>query len=214
MGNDACFLRQFDRACTSGSADQFDYQRWIRHGPFSNAFVLPITAGSGILVLIVTNSTTTPPTGTVVSDNRGGMYTKIGQVTSGNAGGIAAFWAPNVAALTTTVTVSMSAFFGAGVIKAYEIAGIGALNATPGNSQILKATNFAFNIPSTQSVLGAQVEISGHQSGSSADELLSVNLLEADGSSGATILTTQLPLIDGQVTVGTTLETWSLVLNH
>src|SRR5258706_10690229 len=183
-------------------------------GPFSNAFVSPITTGSGILVLIVTNSTTTPPTCTIVSDNRGNVYTKIGQVTSGNGGGIAAFWAPNAAALATTVTVSMSAFFGACEIVAYEIAGIGSLGATPCASPIVRASHLGFDIPSTQSVLGAQVEISGHQSGSSADEVLSVNLLKADGSSGATILTTQLPLIDGQVTVGTTLETWSLVLNQ
>ncbi len=180
-------------------------------GPFSNAFVSPITTGSGILVLIVTNSTTTPPTGTIVSDNRGNVYTKIGQVTSGNGGGIAAFWAPNAAALATTVTVSMSAFFGAGEIVAYEIAGIGALAATPGASQILRASNFGFNIPTTATILGAQVEVSGHQTTQPVDAILTASLLS--GVQSPRQISFQLPLVDGQVVAGSLSELWSLPLS-
>jgi len=82
---------------------------------------------------------------------------------------------------------------------------------TPDVSQILKATNFGFNISPSQNLVGLQVEISGNQSGSSADEILTVNLVDASGATGEKLIT-QLPLVNGQVTIGSQLEDWGFVL--
>jgi hypothetical protein len=82
---------------------------------------------------------------------------------------------------------------------------------TPGISQILKATNFAFNLSPTETPVGLQVEISGKQSGISADEILTVNLVDASGATGTKFIA-QLPLVNGQITIGTHLENWGFAL--
>lgn len=178
----------------------------------SNAFGLPTTAGNGILVVlcaVITNGIVNP----TVTDTDGNVYSPVGQVTAAPGASITVLWAPNVKVGNPTMTFHMGSGSVSGSAVAYEISGIGALHATPGISEVLKTTNFAFSVQPTQVIVGAQVEISGNQSGSTADELLSVTLLKADGTAGTKTLTAQLPLVDGQITVGSTTETWALALN-
>lgn len=101
-------------------------------GPFSNPFPVGITAGNGVLVVFSIHNTFVAPTGVVFSDNRGGVYTVLANVTSGSGATIVVAWAPNSIGGATTVTYSASGFSGSGTIKAYEVGGVG-LVSPPAN---------------------------------------------------------------------------------
>lgn len=94
-------------------------------GPFSNPFPGAVTAGNGIFVVMCIHTTNVAPVNVVFSDNRGGVYSIIGQITSGSGATIVLGWAPNAVGGVTTVTYNAGAFNGSGTIKAYEVGGIG-----------------------------------------------------------------------------------------
>ncbi len=81
---------------------------------------------------------------------------------------------------------------------------------TPPRSQILQSNNYAFSIPTTESVLGVQVEVSGHQSTLSADAVLTAQLVLPNGTLSPRSISFQLPMSDGQVVGGTVNLLWGL----
>jgi hypothetical protein len=190
----------------------------IVHGAYSGAFAAPITAGNGILVTIVAGITSTALLSSVTcTDNLGSVYTlvggpfNVGGVDSGgnNTPTAAVFWCPNPAGLNPTVTVTTFNANLSGAIELHEVAGIAAVQATMPYSQILQATNFGFNIPAGESILGVAVEVFGHQTTNPADAILTANLI---GPGGIISLTQsgQLPLVDGELVIGGPGGAWAL----
>jgi len=180
-------------------------------GNFSTVFGAPTTAGNGVLVVLC-SILTTQPLAPTVTDTAGNVYTLLGQVSNGGGTSIAALWCPNRPAGNPTMTFNLNSGDVSGSAVAYEISGVGALAATKATSQILKASNFNFNIPTTQSIIGAQVEIFGKQSTLPADAILTAQLALVDGTLSPKQLSGQLPLVDGQLTLGAPTESWALPL--
>lgn len=180
-------------------------------GNFPSTFGAPTAIGSGVLVVLCTVLTTTPIAPTV-TDTAGNVYTLLGQVTSGAGASIVALWCPNRPAGNPTMTFNLNSGSVSGTAVAYEIAGVGALLATKPASQILQASNFHFNIPVTETILGVQVEVSGKQTAQPADALLTANLKQADGTKSSKSFSAPLPLGDGQIALGSPIESWGLQL--
>lgn len=179
----------------------------------SNPLGSPVTAGNGIMVLVVAANTNSAATGVQVTDNKGNLYSLIGNIVQVGGSTLQMWWAPNAAAGSTTVTYKQTGGFYTGTtIKAYEMGGIGALNATPGVSQVLTAKNFNFNIPATDAITGLQVELFGHQTALSSDAVLSVNLALPTGVVSTRVLSGQLPAADGEIVIGAGNELWNSVL--
>jgi hypothetical protein len=125
---------------------------------------------------------------TIAIQNITGNYSSAYQITAGPVATLN--WTQTIGAYVALVVT-----FRAGVL-------------TGDISQILEALNFPFSIPSTQEVLGLQVEIGGHQSVIPADAIISVNLVDANGDISP-VMTSQLPLTtDGVVTLGLPSSTW------
>lgn len=81
-------------------------------------------------------------------------------------------------------------------------------SSTGDTSELLTALNFSFNIPSTQLVLGMQVEITGKQDQSVDSAFITATLR----GTGSKVFEGQLPASDGTITFGTQLEDWNLDL--
>jgi len=184
-------------------------------GTYSATFPAPITAGNAIVVVYCKNNSTQALSGVSCTDSKLNPYTLLG-ITRNGLAEETALLATNAAAGTTQVNFTFAVGFGAGTIVAYEISGIGSLSATQGISQVLKASNFNFNIPVTQSIIGVQVEISGHQTTRPVDAILAVTLSPPAGLIPGPIaireIDVQLPLVDAQVTAGSATELWALPL--
>lgn len=91
-----------------------------------------------------------------------------------------------------------------------SVTNVAVLTPSPSVSQALKATNFNFNLPITQSVTGVQVELFGHQTTLSPDAVITANLINADGSLSPIAIAGQLPLVDGISVLGTPTTGWSI----
>lgn len=180
-------------------------------GNHSNAFPSPTTAGNGVLVILaaVIQTGGIAPT---VTDTDGNVYTLLATVANAGGASIAVLWAPNVKPNNPTMTFNLGLGSVSGTATAYEIAGIGALTATGGVSQVLKASNFNFNIPVGETILGAQVEAFGHQTSQPADAILTANLLQTNGIQSPKKIAFQLPLVDGLAAGGSPSESWTLAL--
>lgn len=179
--------------------------------PFSNSLPVGSSAGNGVMVVLCTVLTGITPAGVTVTDDKGNSYSFVAQVIGVTGGAsIIVFWAPNVIAGTKTVTWNMPVGSVSGTIELYEISGVGNLAATPGFSQALNASNFHFNIPVTQSILGVQLEVSGHQTTLASDAVLTAQLVQPNGSLSPKTLSLQLPLADAQVVAGAQNFTWAL----
>jgi len=155
-----------------------------------------------------------------ISDTRGTVFTLINsqtQTTGANAGAQVQVWmAQGVAPGAVTLTITPNGLNSANVSsepQVFRITNLAAVTSSPGYSQVLKATNFAFSIPSTQAVTGIEVELFGHQTTLSADAVITANLLLPNGTVNSKTLSAQLPLIDGLSFAGTPTEGWSLPLS-
>lgn len=149
-----------------------------------------------------------------VTDDKGNIYTLIAQTnkTSGTTS-VTALWIcvnPQGAPKNFKITNNGTSFgLSSQNFYALDIAGIA---SGVGVSQILQASNFNFNIPTNQAIVGAEVEISGNQTALNPDAILSVQLVQPNGTLGTRILTAQLPAADAQIVVGTPGESWGTTL--
>jgi hypothetical protein len=196
----------------------------IAPGTYANPFLANTTAGNGILIAIGGGITTNFLTGVSIVDTQGNTYTQIGSLL--NSGGLdtalqntptlAVFWAPNVpaAACGFSITTVNGGHPGGieGSITCYEIAGIAGIPATQPFSQVLHSNNFAFNIPTTEGVLGVQAEVSGHQTALTPDAILTAQLVLPNGSLSPKTFAIQLPAADGQSVAGAPNFSWALPL--
>ena len=174
-------------------------------------FASATLAGNGILVVVdaTANSGALTPTCT---DTNGDVFTLVANIRNGAGATCAVLWSPNVVPGNPNMTFNLNTGGISGTIRAYEIAGVGALTATPGVSQILQASNFNFNIPTGESVLGLEVEVFGHQLTQPADATLTAQLLTAANALSPVSLKLQLPLVDGEAIAGTPSTSWGLPL--
>ena len=76
-------------------------------------------------------------------------------------------------------------------------------------SEILRGVNFNFGalVNPDQNILGIQIVINGHQTSLDENCFLTVNLYNTDSD---VVVTTQLPLSDGSVTLGTITDDWDI----
>jgi|SRR5580700_1026110 hypothetical protein len=84
--------------------------------------------------------------------------------------------------------------------------------ASPNRSQILASSNFPFTIPATESVLGLQVEVFGHQSTLSPDAILTAQILLPNGTLSPKTVAFQLTLADTEFVAGVTSFSWAIPL--
>jgi hypothetical protein len=77
-------------------------------------------------------------------------------------------------------------------------------------SEQLQALNFNFNIPSTQDVLGFELEVTGKQTNLDPSCVLVAKLLNP--AVGSPTFTFQLPSVEGQVVIATPTTNWGLEL--
>lgn len=182
--------------------------------PFTTAAFSPsgVPVGHSIIVTFggIKNSGTAALT---VTDNAGNIYTQVAFAESAGGRCVSGIWvclAPTGS--PTTITINQSGGNWAGnSINSVAMDVTGLTSPAENVSQILQASNFGFTIPSTTKIIGAEIEISGHQTSQPADAILSANLLTGNGTKG-TVETGQLPLADAQVVLGIPTETWGLKL--
>lgn len=149
-----------------------------------------------------------------VSDNAGNVYTQIAVATTSGGRCVAAMWVcANPQGNPTIFTITQSgANWTGNSVNFLALDCIGISETSIEVTQILQASNFGFNIPTNQAIVGAEVEISGHQTAANSDAILSVQLVQPNGTLGTRILTAQLPAGDAQIVVGTPGESWGIPL--
>ena len=171
----------------------------------NTSFVNPVSSGSSILVSIGMGNFNGTPAFTV-TDDKGNVYSRVAyQLGTGgpNDAFIAGlFVAQNVTNGAKTINVSQAGgtIFAVINVSLAEVGNLAPQTAFP-VSQILETLNFALSIPSTQKVLGVQVEIDGNQSNLNADAILTASLVSP--SLTLPTYTGQLSSSDGPLLLGT-----------
>src|SRR6266568_6742175 len=103
------------------------------------------------------------------TDTQGNTWTQISQVyTNGQAGfnrseQITIWVAQATHVAADTITVGGLLAFDTGIVTVVEVSNLAPGATTPGFSQVLKASNFSFNIPASEAILGVQLEVFGKQ---------------------------------------------------
>ena len=145
------------------------------------------------------------------TDNLGNNYPLIGKQQNGIAGRDMFFFGlANIPSGITTITLTKPGGFASASGVAQEIVNLVSAPPTPGVSQILQSLNFALNIPSTQQILGIQIEVSGNQSSTDPASIITASLVS--GGVASTPVTGQLPAADGTIALGTPLSNWGFQL--
>lgn len=162
--------------------------------PQTGSFANPLTAGSTLVIMISANAVSTV-TGMTVTDTAGNIYTKRAHISGTNCQ-LDVWVASNVAAGSPTIQLGapIGGPIGGANWRGWEIqAGV---LGSPSNavSQILQASNFAFSVPTTASVLGFVAEISGHQSTQDPAAILTLSLVNPSATSPSYVF--QLPSVD------------------
>ena len=197
--------------------------------PGINTWSFPgsFTTGNTVIVQLTINTAQYPnqpdiaPIGPVtVSDNLGNVYTEIAaldetyvnfQGSGNNFRGYIGQWCCSDAiggSLTVKVTVPGGNVVSNCILGIAEFSNI--LVSSPPISQILKTLNFPFSLASTVVPLGFQVEISGKQSALDATTYLSVTV--SNGNRTSSVVTGQLSVSDGTLTLGDPTSDWGFVL--
>jgi hypothetical protein len=197
------------------------YPQSASFGPFADV------GGTGLFVIIESQGAhaTDIYTGNQdvysVTDTVGNVYTKIGQRMSvGNPDGtfvrmaaVTIFYAQNVlASAGNTVTVNLTSGPVGGTahnVYIQEAVGLGTPIGFP-LSQQLQCTNFPVVVAPTQTILGMEIEVSGHQT--SQDPSATSKLVFINAPLGTPSFTFQLPASDGTVVLGTPATNWGFPL--
>lgn len=144
-------------------------------------------------------------------DNLGNNYALIGKQQNGIGGrDMFLFGLANIPAGINSVTLTKVGGFASATGVAQEIVNLVSAPPTPGVSQILQSLNFALNIPSTQKILGMEIEVSGNQSSTDPASIITATLVSG-GVSSPTV-TGQLPGSDGTIVLGTPLSNFGFTL--
>src|SRR5438445_986256 len=167
---------------------------------------LAVPANHAIVVGLSIFTIQTQPGAFTCTDDKGNVYTLIGQpfVVSGiNFGQAVMFVCQNPVGGPTVITITKTSggTIFSSQISVADITGL-ASPSSASHSQILQASNFGFNIPTSAAILGAQVEIFGHQATQPADAILTANLITSSGTKSPLVLTAQLGAVDGQTNLG------------
>lgn len=148
-----------------------------------------------------------------VADDSPVVYTPLSYSASGGAfGNTVAVWG-SIAKTASKPIVTISGLnqtFDSAVFVIGELTDVTVPPPTGAESQILEATNFRFSIPSTESILGMQVIISGHQTSQDPGSFVTVSLVNPTATSP--VFSAQLPASDGDVTLGTSTTNFGLDL--
>jgi hypothetical protein len=175
----------------------------------------PTTAGNTVVVTctLLGQIIKVPPT---ITDSQGNTYALVGsqfvENQTGTVRAIAMYIAQNIVggALTVTAT-AIGGFASSGEVDVVEFTPFGTGGvATSDISEELQALNYPLAIPLTVKVLGFQVEVKGLQTTHAPDAIVTMRLLQPSADSPETVF--QLPLVQGQVTLGTPTTTWGLQL--
>jgi len=190
-------------------------------GTYASAFASPPRQGNTIMA-VVRGSLSFAGQSVSSSDTVNGAYTSWASVESGGVtgGGLAgngfAFISmsgvQNIATGNPTVSVTLAQGLSGSIqiIEVLAIPGSGSGGSGFSISQELQATNFAFSIPTTASIMGFQVLVTGHQTNLSPDAILTLSLISPSATSPT--FQFQLPSSDGTVTLGTPTSNWGLSL--
>lgn len=173
----------------------------------------PFTAGSTIVIFLQAAETQSGGPSFVGFDESGvNAYAPIGSVQNpaGDRPGLFAYAAHNVVAGSYRVggTIATNCF-GAAMIALELPGGFAGAPSVP-KSEELQLLNFGFSIPSTQSVLGFEVEVTGKQTNLDPSCVLVAKLLTP--IPGSPQFQFQLPSVEGTVTVGSPTENWGIIL--
>lgn len=178
----------------------------------SAAFGSNVSPGSALVAFYSNRGSSLNRTPAVTGDSLGNTWqtaagTQIGAVNSATQTFI--MFAQNAALVSSpcTLTLNLPSSVSGSVLFIMEISGLAAIQSN-NVSQILQTLNYGFSIPSTVSILGFQVELSGHQTNLNADCILTVT----PGTLGAQSKVVQLGLADGVTDAGTPLDNWGLTL--
>lgn len=168
------------------------------------SFTNPVGVGNSVIVALGTGNFTGTPTFSV-TDDKGNVYSPVAfQLgTGGNDAFIAGLWvAQGVTNSPKTITVTRltGTVFAIANVSIAEVGNLAAPSPLP-VSQVLETLNYTFSIPSTQQVLGVQVEIDGNQSNLNPDAILTASLVSPSGPLPS--YTGQLPSSDGPLILGT-----------
>lgn len=203
---------------TTGSASITAIGSGSGGGGVINCFSSVAIAATDVLIALVSSGeifSNSPPI-SAPTDTQNNPWLLVGiKQDAGNAVYVAVYMcvAPNPIGagannVTYSVTFPNSADNGLVIFKA---ANLTTLPAAQGFSQILEANSFGFSIPNTQSILGMQIEIDGHQS--TADPSAFVNVTIGNPSTPATpTFKAQLPAADGPTLFGTPTTNWGVPL--
>lgn len=169
------------------------------------------TAGHTILITCLDLGAVNLNTVTAV-DNLGNNYALIGKQQNGIGGrDMFLFGLANIPSGITSITLTKVGGFASGQAEAQEIVNLATAPPTPGVSQILQSLNFALNIPSTQQVLGIEIEVSGNQSSTDPASIITANLVSGGVTSPP--VSGQLPASDGTIVLGTPLSNFGFALS-
>jgi len=153
--------------------------------------------------LVVAVGTSGLASALTVTDSLGNVFTAV-QTTSK----VAIFLAPiSSVAGTDTVTLTSSSNVGALAMNIYEIT----LPPSAGtlSSKFLQATNYGLNVPNNN-ILGVKVFVTGSQSSSNPDAMLTLSWISPVGFSPS--YTFQLPTSSGTVSFGSIASNWGQTL--
>jgi hypothetical protein len=197
------------------------YPQSASFGPF------PDVGGTGIFVLIETRGGNVSDIFTgnqdvySVTDTAGNLYTKVGQRmfvanpdgTFFRMAGMTLFYAQNVpTSAGNTITVNLTSGPAGGAqhnVYIQEAVGL----ASPVGfalSQQLQCTNFPVSIAAGQSILGMEIEVSGHQTSQDPSATLELEFLNPSLTTPS--FTFQLPASDGTVVLGSLGTDWGFAL--
>lgn len=181
------------------------------------AFNNPTSAGNTILVSFQSSGSNGLDFPFSFIDTQGNIFTRVAEefipATVSTSRSSALYVSQNIPGGPNSLRVISSlsgGFVGSGTFEVIELTPLGNPAPSGALSEQLQATNFPFVIPTTVGVIGFQVEVSGHQTTLSPDAILTVSLINP--SSASPTFTFQLPLVDGQVTVGLPTTNWGLAL--
>jgi len=171
-------------------------------GAINLGWTRAVTPGSTILVFGNVGFAN-PFSGFTVTDSVGDAFTPVTTVSApngvGSTVGLLVYICQNAIGGNTDVTIHSTVSQGGGAVAIEIAGGQVAIQPTP-HSQILQASNFALNIPSTTPVLGMQIEIAGHQTSLDPSATLTVSI--PSSPAGTPAYTTQLPAADAQIALG------------
>lgn len=169
------------------------------------------TPGSTLLFIYQSRQNNLTRTPAIVSDSLGNTW-QTAVLESNGAPGVATvigvFYAQNNIGGADTITFNLPSA-STSLVLLQEISGFTSL-VNNNISQILHVLNFPFSIPSTVKILGFELELSGHQTNSAADAILTVALSHPSATSPT--FTAQLPNVDGTKIVGSPTTDWGLSL--